>query len=98
MLECIRSRQRESSATGGGLDDIFSAAADGLATVSHGFHGEPLPVANLTVGEIRRRYADRFDIDPRSQAQIDGCDVDDEAVVRAGQQLTFVHIAGEKGA
>ena len=47
-------------------------------TVSHGVHTESLPVGNMTVGEIRRRYADRFDIDPHSQAEVDGRVVGDE--------------------
>ena len=90
---------REQIPAGGGLDSIFdgSPADQTLVTVSSGLYGEQLPVANLTVGEIRARFRDRLDIDPRSQAVLSGTDVDDRTVVRAGQVLTFVRRAGEKG-
>jgi hypothetical protein len=52
----------------------------------------------MSVGEIRRRFRDRFDLDPHSQAVLDGHDVGDDVVVRAGQALMFVRRAGEKGA
>jgi hypothetical protein len=99
MLERTRSRRRElPSPNSGTLDDIFSTDDSGLVTVSHGLHTEQLPVGNLTIGEIRRRYGDRFDIDPHSQGQVDGREVDDQVVVRPGQLLLFVRPAGEKGA
>src|SRR5262249_2855485 len=83
----------------GGLDDLFSAGAGNaaMATVTHGPYSEQLPVGNLTVGEIRARYRDRFDIDPQSLAILDGNEVRDDTVVRAGQMLMFVRRAGEKG-
>ncbi len=82
-----------------GLDDVWaaSAASGGAVIVANGVHVEPLPVANMTVGEIRRRFADRMDIDPLSQAQIDGRNASDGETLRAGQQLDFVRRAGEKG-
>jgi hypothetical protein len=58
---------------------------------------ERLPVGNMTVGEIRLRFRDRLDIDPQSQAVVDGQEVDDSAQVMIGQVLTFVRKAGEKG-
>ena len=79
--------------------DLFAANdATGLSvTVSHGPYAEQLPVGNMTVSEIRSRYRDRFDIDPRSQALLDGNEVGDETTVRPGQHLLFVRRAGEKG-
>ncbi len=98
MLERTRPRRQESPApTGGALCDIFSDDDSGLVTVSHGLHTEQLPVGNLTIGQIRRRYGDRFDIDPHSQGQVDGREVGDDVVVRPGQLLLFVRPAGEKG-
>jgi hypothetical protein len=67
-------------------------------TVSSGPYVEQLPVGNLPVGEIRRRFRDRFDLDPHSQAVLDGHEVGDEVVVQPGQALMFVRRAGEKGA
>jgi hypothetical protein len=83
-------------APGGGIFDE-SDGPGGVATVASGVYAEQIPVVNSSVGEIRRRFADRFDIDPRSQAVIDGQDVGDDIVVRAGQVLMFTHRAGEKG-
>jgi hypothetical protein len=49
------------------------------------------------VGEIRRLLRDRLDVDPRSDAVLDGNDVSDEVVVGPGQTLRFVRRSGEKG-
>ena len=72
-------------------------ASGGTAMVSHGPYMERLPVDRMTVGEIRARFCDRLDIDPASQAVIDGQEVDENTVVEVGQLLTFVRRAGEKG-
>jgi hypothetical protein len=71
--------------------------SDRDATVAHGPYAEELPVGGMSVGEIRRRYRDRFDIDPRSEAILDGSPVGDDEQIRAGQVLTFIRRAGEKG-
>jgi hypothetical protein len=99
MLETSRPRHDETFAPGpGSPNDVFDGcAAGGLVTVNSGLHTEQLPVGNMTVAEIRSRYADRFDIDPLSQAQVDGHIVGDDTVVQAGQILMFVRHAGEKG-
>jgi hypothetical protein len=98
MAELMRPQRERLGAGAGGLDDLFGAAPGvGLVTVSHGLHTEQLPVANATVGEIRRRYADRFDIDPQSQARIDGRPVRDDETVQTGQHIMFMRHAGEKG-
>ena len=98
MPELMRPRRERLGSGPGGLDDIFDPGPDAaLVTVSHGLHVEQLPVGNMTVREIRRRYADRFDIDARSGARIDGRDARDDEVVRPGQQLMFMHHTGEKG-
>ena len=81
----------------GSSDDLHHAGDGGLVTVTHGVHAETLPVGNMTVGEIRRRYADRFDFDPAAQAEIDGRNVDDRTEVRAGQLVLFANHSGEKG-
>jgi len=90
---------RELEGGPGSLGDLFDPqdGSDGLVTVSSGPHKESLPLRNMSVGEIRRRFRDRFDLDPESQAVIDGYEVGDNAVVRAGQFLTFTRHAGEKG-
>jgi hypothetical protein len=98
MRELNRPNREQHSGFGGGAS-IFAVdeEPDGMATVASGPYSESLPVSGRTVGEIRARYRDRFDIAPRGQATLDGSDVDDDAVVRAGQMLAFVHRIGEKG-
>ena len=68
-----------------------------IASVAHGHYSEPLPVAGMTVRDIRRRYSDRFDIDPASRAFIDSNPVDERTVVQPGQLLVFAHRIGHKG-
>lgn len=91
---------RENHLRSGGAGALFGDDEEEgpqLVTVSSGPYAEHLPVSNMTVGEIRRRLRDRLDIDPRSVAVVDGRDVIDDVVVTAGQVLTFMHRAGEKG-
>jgi hypothetical protein len=84
---------------GGGGGSIFAVddETDTLVTVASGPYDEQLPVAGRTVGEIRTRFRDRFDIDPRGQATLDGSNVGDDTVVRHRQVLSFAHKTGEKG-
>ena len=81
------------------LGSPFAPAADsaGPVTVSHGPYSEQLPVGGMSVAQIRSRFRDRFDIDPTSQAILDGHEVGDDIVVGNGQMLAFVRRAGEKG-
>jgi hypothetical protein len=98
MTEKTRVRPEQPTFGSDGLGDIFAPnAAVTPVMVAHGPYSERLPVGGMTVGEIRSRYRDRFDIDPRSHPVLDGHDVDNNTVVRAGQVLTFVRRAGEKG-
>ena len=90
----------EQSAGGGGITALFDDDEEPtrhLVMVASGPYAERLPVTNMSVGEVRARFSDRFDIDPRSVAVLDGHDVNDATVVRAGQVLMFMHRAGEKG-
>lgn len=97
MLERTHNTHRLRDSAGGGGD--FFAAPDGpeTVTVSNGPYGENYPVAGMTVAQIRARLRDRLDIDPLSQAIVDGRDVDEDTVVLHGQALLFAHRASEKG-
>ena len=97
MQERMRRQQRGARLGPGGdpFDDAEPAA--GMATVAHGPYAERLPVAQMTVAEVRRRFQDRLDVHPEAIAVIDGNPVDDATRVQAGQLLMFVRPAGEKG-
>ena len=98
MNERIRPESERHRAPGG-APGIFAQAPDGHlpVRVSSGHYAEDLPVGNLSVGEIRGRFRDRLDLDPNSQAVLDGNDVGDDVIVRPGQALMFTRRAGEKG-
>ncbi|MHC4430058.1 MAG: hypothetical protein ACYS0D_15875 [Planctomycetota bacterium] len=102
MSERIRVRPQPAeeirpAAPGGGAGGAGGPAGEGVI-VGSGLFYERLPVAGLTIAEIRERFADRLDIDPAATAVVDGDAVDDEGtVVRSGQMLTFFQQAGEKG-
>jgi hypothetical protein len=97
MLERLRTR-RETARPASRIEDIFSASpAPESVLISSGLHAAEFPVSGMNVAEIRRRLADRLDIDPESQAVVDGHFVSNETVVTAGQVLSFMRHAGEKG-
>lgn len=97
-MEGQRTRNEQQSEWSPGFG-VFSdlAAGAGTVTVSHGPYAEQLPVAGETIRRVRALYADRFDLDPESQAVIDGVPVSDDVRIEAGQSLAFVRRAGEKG-
>jgi hypothetical protein len=101
MPEQIRPRTHTelTSSPGGGPDTIFpDEEPAGHVQVGTGLYSERLPVAGMSVTDIRETFADRLDIDPNAQPVIDGHLVTDESTrVRSGQQLAFVRHAGEKG-
>ena len=99
MLERFRPHRTGFETGPSGPSDIFSQDGNpgGSVTVCHGPYSEELPVGEMTVRQIRERFGDRLDIDPQSQAIVDGNEVNENTVVQAGQLLTFVRKAGEKG-
>ncbi len=83
---------------GGGIwDELDADPITGSATIASSPYAERLPVAGMTVGEIRRQFGDRFDINPESAAYVDGHEVGDDTVLQRDQVLMFAHRAGEKG-
>ena len=67
-------------------DDLFGdlggvPAGPGLATVIHGTYAETLPVAQMSVAQVRGRFADLLDIHPEATAILDGVPVDDDVVL-----------------
>jgi hypothetical protein len=102
MIEKVKTPKKEKKAGAGGgsiFDAVPEAAVENKnVSISSGPYAEDLPVAGMTVGGIRTKFADRFDIAAKSQAVLNGNQVDDNTVLKAGEQLMFIQHAGEKGA
>ena len=72
-------------------------AAAGLVKVSYGVHSLEAAIAGKAVGEVRQALKEPLNIDPRALALVNGRDVAASYVLKAGDQLEFVRLAGEKG-
>ena len=97
-----RQRTRTLVTDGTPSNDVFEdlgalPAGGGVATVIHGTYAEPLPVAQMTIAQVRRRFGDLLDIHPEANAVLDGAPASDETTIAAGQTLMFLRRAGEKG-
>jgi hypothetical protein len=91
-----RTQQRPGPA---GLGDVFGGGNGDRAnaTVSSGIHVEQLPVAGMSVGAIRQRFASRLEIAPGTLAFIAGHPVDEDTVIGEGELVSFMRASGEKG-
>ena len=93
-------RQRRSDAAPGPQSGgtATETVGHGHAQVVHGAFDELLPVAGMTVAEIRRQFRDDLHLNPEAMALIDGAPVSGEdQVVGPGQHLLFIRRSGEKG-
>lgn len=94
-------KQRKEKKSTGGNGDIFDSVPplpeNKNVNVSSGPYAEELPIAGSTVGEVRRRFSDRFDIDDKSTATVNGNAANDDVILKSGEALMFVRHAGEKG-
>ena len=99
MTEAIQPRRELLAGRGGhsSLADDRDVLDNMAYVIAASGYREPLPVAGMTVGVIRRRLADRLNIDPTAQAMIGTQDVGDDVVLRAGEYLYFRRQVGEKG-
>lgn len=97
----MNEKKKEIKSTPGGGDSIFDAVPDlptnNVVNVSSGPYSEELPVAGTTVGEVRRRFSDRLDIDDQAVSIVNGKTADENHLLSAGESLMFVRHAGEKG-
>ncbi|MHC4953586.1 MAG: hypothetical protein ACYTGZ_06830 [Planctomycetota bacterium] len=101
MQERNRNKQNERAGSpGSGIfdNDPLAPADPAMAAVAYGPYSEELPIAGMTVGAARQRLQARFDIDPGAVAYVGGNEADEQTTIRAGETLTFVRRAGEKGA
>jgi hypothetical protein len=70
----------------------------GQVQVSYGVHSLEAAIAGKSVGEVRQALKEPLNIDPRALALVNGRDVAASYLLKAGDQLEFVRLAGEKGA
>ncbi len=78
-------------------DPFAEAATQSLATITHGPYLEQVPIAGLTLGQVRRRFRDRFNLPEDGLAMVDGNQVEEDTLILAGQLVTFMHRANAKG-
>ena len=72
-------------------------AAAGQVKVSYGVHSLEAAIAGKAVGEVRQALKEPLNIDPRALALVNGRDAAASYVLKEGDQLEFVRLAGEKG-
>ena len=69
----------------------------GQVKVSYGVHSLEAAIAGKSVGEVRQALKEPLNIDPRALALVNGRDVAASHILKEGDQLEFVRLAGEKG-
>jgi hypothetical protein len=65
--------------------------------ISYGVHSLEAGIAGQSVGEVRQALKEPLNIDPRALALVNGRDAAASYVLKEGDQLEFVRLAGEKG-
>ncbi|MFZ5447198.1 MAG: MoaD/ThiS family protein [Thermodesulfobacteriota bacterium] len=69
----------------------------GQVKVSYGVHNLEAAIAGKSVSEVRQALREPLNIDPRALALVNGRDVAASYILKDGDQLEFVRLAGEKG-
>jgi hypothetical protein len=72
-------------------------ARGGLVKISYGVHSLEAGIAGKSVGEVRQALKEPLNIDPRALALVNSRDVAASYLLKEGDQLEFVRLAGEKG-
>ncbi len=72
-------------------------AGSGTVRVICGVHTLEAHVAGRTVGDVRAALGQALNVSPAAVAVVDGVEVGAGHVLREGEQLEFVRLAGEKG-
>ncbi len=70
----------------------------GQVKISYGVHSLEAAIAGKSVAEVRQALKEPLNIDPRALALVNGRDAAAAYVLKEGDQLEFVRLAGEKGA
>lgn len=97
MKEKIRKEKPTTGGNGSIFDGVPGLPENKEVNVSSGPYSETLPVAGMPVGEVRRKFSDRFDIDAKAQAIVNGVPVEEDRILQGGESLMFIKHAGEKG-
>jgi hypothetical protein len=74
-----------------------SPARSGQVKISYGVHNLEAAIAGKSVSEVRQSLKEPLNIDPRALALVNGRDVAASYILKQGDQLEFVRLAGEKG-
>ena len=69
-----------------------------MVKVSYGVHNLEAAIAGKSVSEVRQSLKEPLNIAPRALALVNGRDVAASYILKQGDQLEFVRLAGEKGA
>ncbi len=72
-------------------------AQTGLVKISYGVHNLEAAISGKSVSEVRQSLKEPLNIDPRALALVNGRDVAASYILKQGDQLEFVRLAGEKG-
>jgi hypothetical protein len=72
-------------------------APTGQVKISYGVHVLSAAIAGKSVGEVRQALKEPLNIDPRALALVNGREASASLVLKEGDQLEFVRLAGEKG-
>lgn len=74
-----------------------SPAPSSQVKISYGVHNLEAAIAGKSVSEVRQSLKEPLNIDPRALALVNGRDVAASYILKQGDQLEFVRLAGEKG-
>jgi hypothetical protein len=88
-----KSSKQQGAAQPAGLEE----PREGSVQVISGASVQSLPLAGLAVAQARQLATTILNVDPRSPALVNGVPVEPEYRLANGDQLEFVHHAGEKG-
>jgi hypothetical protein len=72
-------------------------ARTGLVKITYGVHHLEVAIAGKSVGEVRQALKEPLNIDPRALALVNGREAAASHLLKEGDQLEFVRLAGEKG-
>jgi molybdopterin converting factor small subunit len=70
---------------------------EGTFTLFAGVERATIEADGATVGDVRDRFADAYNISTSANALVNGRTVEEDFVPKAGDELSFSKATGEKG-